>query len=160
MTAQPKTEVSSTQHKAFEDKWGYPLIAAGYGAVPNVIIQRHKQLGMDATELTLYLLLASFWWRAKERPFPSLLELSKAMGLDVRNVQRRLKKMEAVGFIKIGKRKNRYGGHKTNEYDLTPLVKAASKMALEEISRRKKAGLARLGRKVPAGTPALQVVKG
>lgn len=151
---------SPTTYKAFEEKWGQPLIAAGYGAVPNIIVQRHKQLGMDATELTLYLVLASFWWRPKERPFPSLLELSKAMGLDVRNVQRRLKKMEGVGFIRILKRKNRYGGHKTNEYDLTPLIKYATKLALEEVTRRKKAGLAKLGRKAPpGGKPVLQVVK-
>ena len=47
MSAEPKkTEVATTQQSAFEDKWGHALIAAGYGAVPNVIIQRHKQLGM------------------------------------------------------------------------------------------------------------------
>ena len=158
--AQAQNNTGEASNKAFEEKWGQPLIAAGYGAVPNIIIQRHQQLGMDATELTLYLVLASFGWRPKERPFPSLQELSKAMGLNVRNVQRRLKKMEAVGFIKVGKRKTRYGGHKSNEYDLTPLIKAASKLALEEISRRKKAGLAKLGRKIPsAGKPSLQVVK-
>ncbi len=161
MTAQIKTEAKATVNKAFVEKWGQPLIDAGYGVAPNVIIQRHKQLGLDATELTLYFLIASFWWKASERPFPSMLELGKAMGMHVRNIQRRLQKMEAVGFIRIYKRKSRHGGNKSNEYDLTPLIKAATKLALEESARKKKASLDKLGRKpLPGGKPPLKVVKG
>jgi DNA-binding MarR family transcriptional regulator len=147
------------QLSAFEAKWGQPLIAAGFGAVPNIIIQRHAQLGLTSTELALYLLLASFWWRREEKPFPSLLELARAMDMNPRNVQRTLRRMEASGFIKVGKRRARHGGNKSNEYDLTPLIREATKLALEEVSRRKKANLAKLGRKAAGVKPALKVVK-
>jgi len=46
----------------------------------------------------LYFLIASFWWKASERPFPSMLELGKAMGMHVRNITRS-REMEAVGFL-------------------------------------------------------------
>jgi DNA-binding MarR family transcriptional regulator len=145
---------------AHEAKWGQQLIAAGYGAVPNILLQRHAQLGMSPTELVLFLLLASFWWKRDERPFPSILELAKAMGMNPRNIQRRLRRMEQVGFIRISKRKARHGGHKSNEYDLTPLIKEANKLAADEVGRRKKAGLAKLGRTATeAGKPPLKVVK-
>jgi DNA-binding MarR family transcriptional regulator len=158
MSDEQAVKAPASKLSAFEDKWGTPLIAAGYGAVPNVIVQRHTQLGMTPTELALYLVLASFWWRKGERPFPSILELSKAMGMNPRNIQRRLRRMQEVGFIRIHKRKTRHGGNKSNEYDLTPLIKAATKLAVEEIARRKKAGLAKLGRKAPVAKPALKVV--
>jgi DNA-binding MarR family transcriptional regulator len=154
--AEPKTVASS---RVFEQKWGKALMDGGYLVVPNVVIRRHKQLGLDAIELALYVLIASFWWKPEERPFPSISELAKGMGMHERNIQRRLRRMHALGFIKIYKRPSRYGGNKSNEYDLTPLIREATKIAVAEAAQKKKASLAKLGRKVPAPKPALQVVK-
>jgi len=155
--AAAKMEVAQTS--VYVQKFGHALVAAGYTVVPNIIVQRHRQLGLDADDLSIVLQLFSFWWKPSELPFPSLPELSKGTGLHVRNIQKRLKKMEADNFVKIKKRKTRHGGWDTNAYDLSGLIKEATKLAVQEISRRKEAALAKLGRKtLPKGKPPLKVV--
>jgi len=142
-------------------KWGPLLISSGYCTVPNIIIQQHRELGLDADDLDILLQLCCFWWTPGEWPHPSLAELAKATGLHVRNVQRRLKKMQGGGFVEIKKRPSRHGDWDSNVYDLSGLIKEATKLAQKEVARRKDAALAKLGRKRSAkGKPPLKVVKG
>ncbi len=144
----------------YVQKFGHTLIAAGYTVVPNTIVRRHRQLGLDADDLSIVMQLFSYWWKPDELPFPSLPELSKGTGLHVRNIQKRLKRMQADNFIKIKKRKTRHGGWDTNAYDLSGLIKEATKIAVDDVAQKKEAALAKLGRKTPPKVkPPLKVVK-
>jgi DNA-binding transcriptional regulator YhcF (GntR family) len=157
---QADAAAAPTPAPVWVQKFGAALMAAGYTVVPNIIVQRHKQLGLDAADLSIVMQLFSYWWKPDEWPFPSLPELGKGTGLNARNVQKRLKRMEKDNFIKIKKRKTRHGGWDTNMYDLSGLIKEATKLAVAEVARRKEATLAKLGKKAaPKVKPPLKVVK-
>lgn len=51
------------QDSVYVQKWGQLLIAGGYCVVPNIIIQRHRQLGLDAEDLGIVMQLCCFWWK-------------------------------------------------------------------------------------------------
>jgi predicted transcriptional regulator len=160
MSEQSAAKAAIKQASNYVEKWGQPLIAMGYCVVPNIIIQQHRQLGLDAADLNIALQLFCCWWKPNEWPFPSMVELSKSTGLHVRNVQRRVKKLEQAGFLKIRKRKTRHGGWDSNLYDLSGLIREASKLAVKEASRRKQAALEKVGRRaIPKGKPPLVVVQ-
>ena len=120
---------------------------AGYTIVPNVLITRHLQLGLDAVDLALVLQLASHWWTAEHKPFPSKKRLAKAIGRDATVVRKRLKDLERGKLVKRIFRKRDHGGNNTNLYDLSPLAKEVNRLARQDLADREKDRLARVGKK-------------
>lgn len=144
-----------------ERKWGKALIDAGWTAMPNIILKRQKQLGLDPLDLNIILHLMSYWWKAGELPYPSKKTLAKLMSVDESTIRRRIAKLEAGGLIKRIIRPVEGDRHKPNLYDFSGLIKEVTPFAeeeLREIEAAKQQKAARESRMRPK-KPALTVVE-
>lgn len=139
MTKKPEpTKSTSSAQKVLEAKWGKTLIEAGFTALPDVIFLYQKALKLKSLDVLIILHLASYWWKPNENPWPAKATLADSLDVDPRTVQRSIKKMEDLGYIKRIERKAKAGDNLTNEYDLRGLVQAAKKHAEEKIALRAK----------------------
>lgn len=129
---------SADTGKVLEAKWGKKLMAAGFTALPDVIFQCQKALKLKPLDVLILLHLASYWWKPSENPWPAKGTIADALDVDPRTVQRAIKKMEELGYVRRIERKAKVGDNLPNEYDLRGLVKAASKLADEKIALRAK----------------------
>lgn len=158
MTTTPVKAVGGTTDRKIEQKWGPALTQTGWTAIPNVIVQRQKALGLTPLDVNILLQLLAYWWEPKNLPHPSKQTIADAIGVHARTVQKRIAAMETAKFIKRIERRTSRNGSSTNRYDFSGLIAAAQPFALEElqdIEARKKAKTEKLGRK----RPRLAVVK-
>jgi hypothetical protein len=128
----------SETEKVLERKWGKSLIAAGFTALPDVIFQNQKALKLKPLDVMVILHLASYWWKPTENPWPAKGTIADALDVDPRTVQRSIKKMEDLGYIKRIERKAKAGDNLSNEYDLRGLVKVGKKYAEEKLDLKAK----------------------
>ncbi|WP_024972083.1 helix-turn-helix domain-containing protein [Ralstonia pickettii] len=159
MTAEaaPKSSASNTE-KVLEAKWGKAAIAAGFTALPDVIFRNQKALKLRPLEVLILLHLASYWWKPHENPWPAKSTIAEAIGVDPRTVQRAIRRMESLGYVKRIERKAKAGDNLTNEYDLRGLARAAKKLAEDKLElRAKRAAEDKSQRETPA---AFALVKG
>lgn len=131
--ARPQNEISEV-----EKKWSKPLTDAGWTAIPSVIFERQRALGLDPMDINIILHLAGYWWKAGNAPHPSKATIAAAIGVDPRTVQRRIAKLEGAGFISRIPRRSTKGGTTTNQYSFAGLIAAATPFALERIEEKKK----------------------
>lgn len=117
--------VKNETNKTLEAKWGKTLIAAGFTAIPDVIFQSQKALKLKPLDVLILLHLASYWWNPTENPWPAKGTIADAIDVDPRTVQRSIKKMEDLGYVKRIQRKAKVGDNLSNEYDMRGLLKAA-----------------------------------
>lgn len=141
--------------KVNEAKWSKPLMAAGWTAMPSVIIEKQEALGLDALDMNIILHLSHYWWTPDNLPHPSVATIAKAVGVKPRTVQKRIKALHELGMIEREER--RYTGHgsRTNTYGFQGLIAKATPFAEEklvEIAQRQKAKAERLSRKRPKFT--------
>ena len=122
--------------KVLEAKWGKSLIANGFTAIPDAIFRNQKALKLKPLDVLILLHLASYWWKPSENPWPAKGTIADAVDVDPRTVQRAIKKREDLGYVKRIERKAKAGDNLTNQYDLRGLVKAATKLAEEELNRK------------------------
>jgi hypothetical protein len=54
---------------------------AGFQTVPNVLIQLHQQLGLDALDVLILLNLNMHWWKANDWPYPKPSLLAGRIGV-------------------------------------------------------------------------------
>lgn len=80
------------------EKWG-DVARAGYQTVPDTLLVKQQELGLDTTDIVVLLNIASYWWYRDAPPFPRTNIIANRMGVSVRTVQRSIKKMEAKGYI-------------------------------------------------------------
>jgi DNA-binding transcriptional regulator YhcF (GntR family) len=121
-----------------EAKWSKPLMAAGWNALPSIIIEKQQALGLDAIDMNIIVHLSNYWWRADTLPFPSVEKIAKAIGVKPRTVQKRVTALQAGGLLtRIERRKTRYGSD-TNLYSFDGLIKAALPYAEEKLANRAK----------------------
>lgn len=153
-----KPEGNADETKATAKKWSKPLTDAGWTALPTVIFQRQKALGLDSMDINIILHLASYWWKAENEPYPAKATIAAAMGVHPRTVQKHIARLQGAGFVKRTTRFSASNGQLTNEYSFAGLIKAATPFALERIEEKKKRmgeATARAKRK----KPVLTVVK-
>jgi predicted transcriptional regulator len=142
-----------------EKKWSKPLMEAGWTAIPSVIVERQKALGLDALDVNILLHLSVYWWTADNKPHPAKGTIAEALGVEPRTVQRRIAALEAARLIRREERRIKGKGSRTNLYHFDGLIRAALPFAKEKLAERakrdaeKKAAVARKGR------PKLQLVK-
>lgn len=135
-----------------EKKWTKALMDAGWTAIPSVIIERQKVLGLDPIDINIILHLASYWWTRDNKPRPSKKTIAEAMEVTPRTVQRRIAELEKIGYIKREERRVRGVGSRPNVYHLEGLITAAEPYAKEKTEDRqrrdaeRKAAVARKGR--------------
>ena len=86
--------------RANEDKWTPALMAAaGWTALPSLILDKQPALGIDALDLNILLQLAKYWWKKDDLPYPSKETLGELIGVTPTTIRRRIKRMEAEGLI-------------------------------------------------------------
>lgn len=141
-----------------EKKWSKLLMDAGWTALPSVIIENQRQLGLTPLDLNIVLYLASKWWTAEGKPFPSKSTMAKAMDVHPRTIQKHVAALEAAGYIWREERRTGLGS-KPNIYHLDGLIKAAKPFAEEKLAEMKdKAEMAKR-RQNRRGAPKLRLVK-
>ncbi len=125
-------------NQALASRWGKNLIDAGWTALPNVIFLNQKELGLKPLDVLILLHLASYWRIAAEPPRPSKATVAVAIDVNPRTVQRSIKKMEELGYLKRIVRKGMENNNLPNEYDLTGLVNSAKvhELAKDELDYR------------------------
>lgn len=141
-----------------EKKWSKALMDAGWTAMPSVIIENQRQLGLSSLDLNIVLYLASKWWTAEGKPFPSKGTMAKAMDVHPRTVQKHIAALEGAGYIRREERRTE-AGSKTNIYHLDGLIKAAKPFADEKVAEmRDKAEMAKR-KQNRRGAPKLRLVQ-
>ena len=154
-----KQPATNADLRTNEKKWSKPLMDAGWTALPSVIIENQKQLGLNPLDLNIVLYLASKWWTPEGKPFPSKSTMAKAMDVHPRTIQKHVAALEAAGYIRREERRMETGS-KTNVYHLDGLIKAARPFAEEKLAEMKdKAEMAKR-RQNRRGAPNLRLVKG
>ena len=153
-----KQTSGSAELRTNEKKWSKPLMDAGWTALPSVIIENQRQLGLSPLDLNIVLYLASKWWTAEGKPFPSKNTMAKAMNAHPRTIQKHIAALEAASYVRREERRTE-AGSKTNIYHLDGLIKAAKPFAEEKLAEKKdKAELAKR-RQNRRGAPKLRLVK-
>lgn len=156
--ATKKQASGATDLRTNERKWSKTLMDAGWTALPSVIIENQRQLGLSPLDLNIVLYLASKWWTPEGKPFPSKSTMAKAMDVHPRTIQKHIAALEDAGFIRREERRTETGS-KTNIYHLDGLIKAAKPFADEKLAELKdKAELARR-KQARRGAPKLRLVK-
>lgn len=89
----------STYKSNVYSKWGEAALA-GFQAVPDLLLRRQHELRLNTTDLVVLLNILMHWWYADSPPFPRPTSIAQRMGLSVRSVQRSVKDLEAMGFIR------------------------------------------------------------
>lgn len=135
-----------------EKKWSKPLMDAGWTAIPSVIVERQKALGLDSLDMNIIVHLSTYWWTPDNKPHPSKKTIAEAVGVLPRTVQRRIAALEAAGLIRREERRIAGQGSKTNLYHFDGLIKEALPFAKEKLAERatrdeaKKSSVARKGK--------------
>lgn len=80
-------------------KWG-ELARAGFQPVPDALLVKQRDLGLDATDMLVLLNLTSYWWFQNRPPFARSNVIAKRMGVSPRTVQRSLKKLVSKGLLR------------------------------------------------------------
>lgn len=157
MAAKTQTD-SSTDLRTNEKKWTKPLMEAGWTAMPSVIIENQRQLGLEPLDLNIVVYLASRWWTAEGKPYPSKSTMAKAMNVHPRTIQKHIASLEAAGYIRREERRTETGS-RTNIYHLDGLIKAARPFADEKLAEIEEKTAIRELRQNRRGAPKLRVVK-
>lgn len=161
MKKSAKTKADATKElRTNEKKWTKKLMEAGWTAIPSVLVERQKALGLDAVDMNILLHLASYWWTADNKPHPSKKTIAVAMGLSPRTVQRRIAQMENDGLIKREQRRVPGQGSRTNLYHLEGLIKSAAPYADEKLQERERRAADDKERVKKKGKPKLTLVSG
>lgn len=129
-----KQDAGSDAGKALVAKWGKASMAAGFTALPDVVFHQQKVLKLKPLDVLILLHLASYWWKPGSNPWPSKAKIADAVDVTPRTVQRSIEKMEKLGYVQRIMRKAAAGDNLSNEYDLSGLVQAASKLAEQKLA--------------------------
>lgn len=156
-----KKQAGAEQLRVNEKKWSKELMATGWTAIPNIIVERQQALGLDSVDVNILLHLSTYWWTAESKPHPAKTTIAKAMGVDPSTIRRHIARLEAGGLIKrIERREKGEGsaGSKSNIYDFSGLIKAAKPYALEKAQGLADKEAIRKIRAARKGKPVLKLV--
>ena len=119
-----------------EQKWSPELMEAGWLAIPNIIVEKQIELGLDSTDINILLHLLRYWWHRDNLPHPSKKTIAQCMGVNMSTVRRHIARMEKRGLIQRVERRDETRGQKTNDYNFTGLIAAATPLAQESVRIR------------------------
>ncbi|WP_126174615.1 helix-turn-helix domain-containing protein [Altericroceibacterium xinjiangense] len=151
-----KTKASESL-KTNERKWSKALMDAGWTALPSVIIENQRQLDLSPLDMNIILYLASKWWTAEGKPFPSKGTMAKAMQVHPRTIQKHIASLEAAGYIRREERRTPQGS-KTNIYHFDGLIEAVMPFAEEKIQELHEKKERERNKQNRRGAPRLQLV--
>ena len=134
-----KDDIVKSGQQKLNEKWGNDTIKAGWTAVPSVLLEYQKHLGLTSTDLAIILHLLKHWWDSHRSPYPGKRRICEAMGITESTMRKRVAKLQKKGLIK---RAPKYlpgtKGTMSNEYNLDGLVTALSKLAQDVLKERQK----------------------
>lgn len=160
MTKKASPSKADRDIRVNEKKWGTTAVELGWTLLPNILLERQAVLGINSTQLNIILIILKHWWEAEQLPFPEMNTIAKMMGCSRSTVQKNIRALEQMGFIKRIERKSTNGGNKSNMYDFTGLVEHLKPYAEDERKERETAKKAKEARHSPKGNkPGLKVVK-
>ena len=124
-------EMQEVEH--IQDRWGTSVTtgAAGFTAVPSVLIRYQSTIKLSSIELVVLLNLITHWWRADELPFVRPTTIANRMGVDRRTVERALRSLEARDLIRRLPGERRKGKLTIRRFDLAGLVSTLTSIADE-----------------------------
>jgi predicted transcriptional regulator len=125
--------------KINEKKWSKPVMDAGWSAVPNILIEKQQALGLQPLDINIILHLLHYWWQPDNLPHPSVGTMATAIGVVPRTVQKRVKALEDLGFMKREERRHTATGSTTNLYNFEGLIEKLTPFAKEKTAERQKA---------------------
>jgi predicted transcriptional regulator len=124
--------------RANEEKWTPALMtAAGWTALPSIILDKQPALGIDSVDLNILLQLAKYWWKKDDLPYPSKETLSELIGVTTSTIRRHIKRMEEEGLITRIERHDTKGGQQSNFYSFDGLIEKMLPHAQAAIELRK-----------------------
>ncbi|MER8843112.1 helix-turn-helix domain-containing protein [Mesorhizobium sp. M0833] len=145
--AQPVTAKADVDKlRTNEKKWTRALMATGWSAFPNIIIEKQQALGLDALDMNIIIHLVQYWWLPENLPHPSVETIAKAIGVTPRTIQKRITALEAHGLLGREERRHTPNGSMTNKYRFDGLIDAARPFALEKAAEMKRAAQERSDR--------------
>jgi DNA-binding transcriptional ArsR family regulator len=121
-----------------EQKWTAELWEAGWLAIPNIIVEKQQELGLDSRDINILLHLIRYWWHRENLPHPTKRTIAECMGVDMSTVRRHIAAMEKKGLIHRIERRDGAHGQKSNYYDFSGLINASVPHAREAIKLREK----------------------
>lgn len=142
-SAKKKVAADTTTLRENEKKWTKELLTPGWTLVPNILLTKQHALGLDPVDVNIILQILKHWWHADEAPFPSQIQLAKAMNVDPSTVKRHLSGLRANGFVDWTQRTRKDGGRASNRYDFSGLIHRARELAIAESKERREAADAR-----------------
>lgn len=111
---------------------------AGWSAIPNIIIEKQRALGLDALDVNILLHLIQYWWTEDNVPRPSVGTIADALNVTPRTIQKRITSMQNIGLITRVERRTSKFGSQTNLYRFDGLIAACTPHAVEKIAAAKK----------------------
>lgn len=151
----PKPKSVATADTALTARWGAEVLSHGFTGFPDVIFKYQKALKLKPLDVLILLHLASYWREKSNFPWPAKATIAEAIGVDPRTVQRAIKGMEELGYVKRILRKADVGDNLTNKYDMRGLVVALTKLSLELTAERDKREATEKARRTTPTTLAL-----
>ncbi len=114
--------------QANEEKWTKPVLRSGWSALPNIIVEKQAELGLDPIDMNIVIHLLHAWTSADELPSPTVDKLARDIGVSTRTVQKHIGALQESGLITRVERRNTRSGSGTNLYSLDGLVQAARRI--------------------------------
>jgi predicted transcriptional regulator len=153
-----KSAVSADKLKVNEKKWTKQLMDAGWTALPSVIIERQRALGLDVIDLNIIVHLSSYWWTADNKPRPAKTTIAAALNVTPRTVQRHIARLEKAGFIRREERRRSDQSSYPNIYHFDGLIKAATPYAKEKLEKLAARAAEKTVMAAKRGKPKLKLV--
>lgn len=115
-------------------KWGKGTHSNGWTYVPNLLLEHQAKLGITPVQLNIILTIMKHWWERDKLPWPSVNHVGEQVGRSRSVVQRRIRELENMGYIKriYNKDPSKEKMNLNNEYDFSGLVAALTKIAKEK----------------------------
>ncbi len=129
-TGAPGEDTSSSgTDQSLTARYSAPALAAGFTAIPNVVLDQHTALGISAAELTFAQHVTRYQCDLRA-PFPAERTLAARMGKTTRQIRNYSASLRRKGFLRVIARFSPVTGRQTsNAYDFTPLIEAAVALA-------------------------------
>lgn len=134
-TAEEKKAVAENTRK-----WGNDIVDAGWIYLPSTLVLKRRELGLDAVDLNIVLVLLQHWWRKHDLPFPTKARIGGLVGIDPSNVRKRLARLEADGLITRQVRPKGGARNDSNVYSFGGLIAKAKPLAIEVSAERRDSG--------------------
>jgi hypothetical protein len=97
--AQEDADPANSRGTTQVEKWGHTVAAAGFTAVPNVLLLAQRKLGITPSELAVLAQLLRCYWYADRPPHPTLEQLEEALPMQRRAIQRALAGLQQKKLI-------------------------------------------------------------